>query len=76
MSQSKSSSFVEASANALSSLLTAWACWNLIIVPWIKLLNWQILNLNFWQVLAVNTAFTVVGIFRTYAWRRLFDNRS
>lgn len=75
MSINKKRSFLEATLNSLSSLITAWACWALIIIPWVLTLGWDIMKLNFWQVLAVNTAFTVVGTLRNYGWRLLFERK-
>lgn len=71
--QSKATSFLEASLNALSSLLTAYITWAWIIIPWTLMLNLDANNFTFVQIMLVNSAFTVVGLLKSYFWRRLFN---
>ena len=75
MTQTKTESVYEVLCNVVSGLLTAWATWVWIIMPWVQLLNLDPKNFTFLQIMLVNLAFTIVSMFRGYFWRRTFNAR-
>lgn len=67
MSQSKTSSLVEAILNQLSGFIFSLLVWAYVIVPLYDFeLNWKT---NF----EITIIFTVLSIARSYCWRRLFN---
>ena len=65
MKQSKLESWVEVFFNYATGFIVAWLTYAFIVMPnlWLK-------NSPFW----VTVLFTVISVFRTFFWRRFFNN--
>ena len=71
--QTPKRSLFEVLCNVGTGILTAYMTWKFIVIPQVKMLGWDLMTMNFWMIVYINSWFTLISIARGYLWRRWFN---
>jgi len=74
MSQYQSISLMEICSNVFCGVIASVGTWYFIVTPWGRMFGWDMNNMVFAQVFAMNSCFTYISIVRGWLWRRLFNH--